>query len=396
MTDPNKRPIETGSSGIITGAAKHDPFSISMDESDKNVEPKSAEAPLTEPYVPVSTKANNHGESDEVTGVENVSYDVVTNAGAPVNPTTKQQAQHQALSLASTQDSNPAGYDASNYAELIEQLQQRMAAIKPLSEEDLKKLRRRQAAQKMIAGISDLGRAIANIYYTSQYAPNAYSENSGLSEKLQARFDKAKAERDANDDRFLNYALQLGKARDAVEALRGKERQQNISLQLKMNEDARRQAKAKHDAEMADIDLQIRMGKLDYEGARARKAAAEARLAEAYAEHADERVMSEINRNNRANRGGSRGGSSRGGNYQIRRRKPDGTYEIRNGFRSAAEARNYVGTHSDEGWEYATTSVRTERTDAYGDTTVTVRNESSTPTSNTDGNKSNEHFNIGW
>lgn len=285
------------------------------------------------------------------------------------------------------------GYNASSYAELIEQLQEHMKAIKPLSDEDLKRIRRKQRAEGIVSGIADAARAISSLAFASQYAPNMYNLKGGMSAKAQERFDKAKAQRQADDDRYMNYALQLARARDAVDTARDRRHQQNIALQLKVNEDARRQAKAEHDAEMADIDLQIRMGKLDYEGARARKAAAEARLAEAYAEHADERVMSEINRNNRANRGGSRGGS---GNYQIRRRKADGTYDIRDGFRSAAEARNYVGTHSDEGWEYATTSVRTERTDAYGDTTVTVRNESSTATPGTDGNNSNEHFNIGW
>lgn len=320
------------------------------EETTTPVWPPTSTAP-TVPYTPAPATQDNDDDTDEETGVENVRYDKVTNASAPVNPTTPQQAQQQALSLVSSQHSDPAGYSASNYAELIEQLQQRMADIKPLTKEEIEKKKRQQRTEGIISGIADAAQAISNLFFTSQYAPNMYNPNEGMSAKAQARFDKAKAQRDADDDRYMNYALQLGRARDAVDALRGKERQQNIALQLKVNEDARRQAKAEHDAEMADIDLQIRMGKLDYEGARARKEAANARLAEAYAEHADERVMSEINRNNRANRGGSRGGSGRPGEHIVK--FPDGHTET---FHSESAARNNAATR---GGTYITTPTTT-------------------------------------
>lgn len=364
------------------------------DETTTPVWPPTSAAPAV-PYTPAPATQNNDDDNEETTGVENVRYDSVTKTGAPANPTTPEQAQHQALSLVPAQYDDGERYSASNYAELIEQLQQRMSEIRPLTKEEIEKKKRQQRTEGIISGISDAAQAISNLVFTTQYAPDMYNPKEGMSAKAQERFDKARAQRDADDNRYMNYALQLGRARDAVDALRGKERQQNIALQLKVNEDARRQAKAEYDAEMADIDLQIRMEKLGYEGARARKEAAEARLAAAYAEHADEKVISEINRNNRANRGGSRGGN--GSNYRIRRRKPDGSYEIRDGFRNAGEAKNYVGTHSDEGWEFVTTPVRTEHIDVYGDKTVTVKDESSAPTtSGTDGNNSNEHFNIGW
>lgn len=321
------------------------------------------------PATPAPTPAE---EDDESTGVENVGYGAVTNFRAPINPSTRQGAQREALTVST----DGAGYSASNYAELIEQLQQRMDGIKPLTKEERKKLERKQRTEGIISGIADAATAMSNLFFTTQYAPNMYNAKEGMSAKARERFDKAKAQRDADDDRYMKYALQLGKARDAVDAMRDRRQQQGIQLQLKLNDDARRQAKAQHDAAAADIDLQMRAGRLTYEEARARKAAADARLAEAYAEHADEKVIAEINRANHANQGRSRGGSH--SNFRIRRRKPDGTYEIRDGFRSAAEARNYVGTHSDEGWEYATTPVRTERTDALEDRTVTVRDESST------------------
>ena len=301
------------------------------------------------PYAAAAATDNGGDEEDKETGIENVRYDKVTNAGLPVNPATPQEARHRALSVVpSGIPVSSEGYSASNYGELIEQLQQRMSEIKPLSKKDREKLKRRERTSGIISGIADAAQAISNLFFTSQYAPNMYNPKEGMSAKAQARFDKAKAQREADDDRYMNYALQLGRARDAVDALRGKERQQDIALQLKVNEDARRQAKAEHDAEMADIDLQIRMGRLGYEDARVRKTAAEARLAEAYAEHADERVMSEINRNNRANLGGD---SGRPGEHIVE--FPDGHTET---FHSESAARNNAATR---GGTYITTPTTT-------------------------------------
>lgn len=296
------------------------------------------------------------------------------NLGSTATVTPSTPSTPAAESLVSAQPTDGDGYSASNYAELIEQLQQRMDGVKPLTKEEKEKLKRKQRTEGIISGIADAATAISNLFFTTQYAPNMYNAKEGMSAKARERFDKAKAQRDADDDRYMKYALQLGRARDAVDAMRSKERQQNIALQLKVNEDARRQAKAEHDAEMADIDLQIRMGRLTYEEARARREDANARLAEAYAEHADERVMSEINRNNRANTGGSRSGG-RQGQYTVSRRNPTtGEVEYRSGFTSEAAARNFATTYASEGWTYSTTPAvttnRSTHTDRRGRTST--------------------------
>lgn len=258
-------------------------------------------------------------------------------------------------------------FDGNTYDEAIQWLDKQIGGHQPMSAEDLKKLRRRQAAQRMMAGISDMGRAIANMYYTSQYAPNAYTENSGLSERLQARFDKEKADRDADDGRALNYVLTKHKLLTAKKDAERKEQQQNITLQLKMNEDARRQAKAEYDAQMADIDLQIKLGKLGYEEARQRQAAAKATLQEAYAAHADEIVMSEIGKNNRANTGSGRGGSSKPAEYVVQ--FPDGHTEK---FHSEAAARNNAAARGGTYITTPTTSTNTTTSqDVYGPKTRT-------------------------
>jgi len=111
--------------------------------------------------------------------------------------------------------SMPAQYTASSYAELIPQLEKRMNEYKPLSEDDLKKLRRRQKAEGIISGISDAVQSVANLVFTHHYAPNMYNPKEGMSAKAKERFDKEKAQREADADKFLNYALTIGKLKDA-------------------------------------------------------------------------------------------------------------------------------------------------------------------------------------
>lgn len=109
----------------------------------------------------------------------------------------------------------PAEYTASSYEELIPQLEKRMAEFKPLSEEELKKLRRKQKIEGIISGVSDAAQSVANLIFTHHYAPNMYNPKEGMSAKAKERFDKEKAQRDADADKYLQYALTIGKMKDA-------------------------------------------------------------------------------------------------------------------------------------------------------------------------------------
>ena len=109
----------------------------------------------------------------------------------------------------------PAEYSASSYEELIPQLEKRMAEFKPLSEEELKKLRRKQKIEGIISGVSDAAQSVANLIFTHHYAPNMYNPKEGMSAKAKERFDKEKAQREADADKYLQYALTIGKMKDA-------------------------------------------------------------------------------------------------------------------------------------------------------------------------------------
>ena len=80
-----------------------------------------------------------------------------------------------------------------------------------------------ERTQAMIGGIADMGRALSNLYFTTQHAPNAY-EN-GMSEKMRERMEKAKAQRAKDRDAWMNYVLQKGKIEESEKALALKKKQ---------------------------------------------------------------------------------------------------------------------------------------------------------------------------
>ena len=182
-----------------------------------------------------TTAAAVSDDDDELTGVENVRYGTVTNHGAAVKPATPALAQRQALTSGSTSrfggdvEELEDEDEVNNYEELIAMLKRRMEAKKPLTPEEEARLKRRERTQGMIAGISDMAQALSNLFFTSQYAPDMYDPKEGMGAKAQERFDKAKAQREADDAEYLNYALQLGRARDAVAAVRERKEQQRAA-----------------------------------------------------------------------------------------------------------------------------------------------------------------------
>lgn len=108
-----------------------------------------------------------------------------------------------------------SGFQGSNYAELEDFIKGQMADVKAETPEERRKRERREKWEGVINGIADMGMALGNLYFTSQYAPNAYNGQNSMSEKYRQRLDKAKADREKNRDAYINYALTLGKLKDA-------------------------------------------------------------------------------------------------------------------------------------------------------------------------------------
>ena len=97
---------------------------------------------------------------------------------------------------------------------------------------------KRDHVREAIGGIGDVASALAKLHYTTQYAPYVPSEN--LSEKARQRYEKAKANRDANLDQWMHYVLNVaGKKQAAEQAERNRQdrlAQQRAAAEAKAKE----------------------------------------------------------------------------------------------------------------------------------------------------------------
>lgn len=111
-----------------------------------------------------------------------------------------------------------------------------------MSEEDLKKLRKKQRAVGIISSVADAAQAISNLAFTTKYAPNMYDAKEGMSAKAKERFEKEKAERQAENDKYFNYAMTLGKLKDADKerGLQAWQMEQSLARQDRAYDDGRK------------------------------------------------------------------------------------------------------------------------------------------------------------
>ena len=109
-----------------------------------------------------------------------------------------------------TPDSHKAdliGYD--NQIDILKKAQADYASANE-TEEERKKREKIEKSKRVIAAVGDGIRALSNLYFTSQYAPNMYNPDDTQLAKVDARQEKLKAEREANRDKYLNYSLRIG------------------------------------------------------------------------------------------------------------------------------------------------------------------------------------------
>lgn len=129
--------------------------------------------------------------------------------GAAAVDATKDLANQAALSSAAEQQEEGKRY----YEELLNLAKGQANAKAQEAVEE-----KRNAA---IGGIADMGRALANLYFTTKGAPNAYEHaKESMGEKSRERYERARAQRDANRAAYINYALNIGKMKDAREQAR--------------------------------------------------------------------------------------------------------------------------------------------------------------------------------
>ena len=184
---------------------------------------------------------------------------------------------------------------------------------KPPTQEELEKERKKQRREQIFASIGDGISALSNLYFTTQYAPNMYSGRNTASQRVKDRWDKLAAERNANMTAYINGLM---RARQADDTYNDNERawQRQLGLDKIKQErdkaaDARAEAKEKRDAEMHDLNKQLRNNQITQAEYEAKKAEVEVR----YAPQLEE---SKIGRNRAA--AGASNASARASNSRAR------------------------------------------------------------------------------
>lgn len=192
------------------------------------------------------------------------------------------------------------------YTEMFQQ----MSPYKPPTPEELEKERKKQKREAIFAAIGEGISAMSNLYFTTQYAPNAFDPSKGMAATTKARFDQLKKDREDNQRQYMDGFMRAMKwdaddARDERNWSHTIERER-VTDHYKEAADARAQAKADRDAAMAQLRMDLMQGKINQQEAAAEAKRIEADYAEAY-------WQSRINKNNyrRPIGSGSRGGGTK-------------------------------------------------------------------------------------
>ncbi len=128
------------------------------------------------------------------------------NEQTPEAPATSQESTTSPMS----EQEEVMGYD-----EQIAALKAAAAAVNQETPEQKKKRERMEKSKKVIAATVDGLSALSNLFFTTQYAPNAYNSQSSHLGKVNERIEALKAERQADADRYNNYMLRLGDTQNA-------------------------------------------------------------------------------------------------------------------------------------------------------------------------------------
>lgn len=314
--------------------------------------------------------------TDEPTGVENVSYDTVTAQGAPNNPRNAAEVvERGVVNVANPQTSTDVEQvtpvDAQQTAPegkklSYEEMFQQMSPYKPPTPEELEKERKKQKREAIFAAIGEGISAMSNLFFTTQYAPNAFDPSKGMAATTKARFDQLKKDREDNQRQYMDGFMRAMKwdaddARDERNWNHTIERER-VTDHYKEAADARAQAKADRDAAMAQLIIDQQ------------EAAAEAKRIEA--DYAEAYWQSRINKNNyrRPIGSGSRGGGGKAPEYPWY--DSDGNLHYASTYEAMRQNALNHGT-----WSEATQQSTTEREqkDRRGNTKGTTSSTTTKP-----------------
>lgn len=215
--------------------------------------------------------------NEEVTAKEEAQTPKQNNAPTASQPAQPAETSQPASTTSATPDhkADLIGYDTQ--INILKRAREAYAKANE-TEEERKKREKREKSKRIIAAVGDGIRALSNLYFTSQYAPNMYNPNDSQLAKEDARQEKLKAEREANRDKYLNYSLRIGnlenertsalrEMEERAERLRlarekGKREQEEHQWLADVQPDKKRKVKGEADA--AESIAKARKAEADY------------------------------------------------------------------------------------------------------------------------------------
>lgn len=97
-----------------------------------------------------------------------------------------------------------------SYVDMYKQLN----PYQPPTQEELEKERKKEKREKLFASIGDTISALANLYFTTQYAPNMYKHENSQSDKVKSKWDKLREDRDAQMNAYIKNLMAAQQADD--------------------------------------------------------------------------------------------------------------------------------------------------------------------------------------
>lgn len=158
------------------------------------------------PLIDFRTYANPDVESG---GGGTVRTPASGNTPAPTTPTTPTTPSTPSTPATSTETPKKK----LSYMEMFQQ----MNPYTPPTPEEVEKEKRKQKQKQIFAAIGDGISAMANIYFTTQYAPNMWDAENSMSKKTRERWEKAQKEKEANQRAYMEGYLRAAAMDDANE-----------------------------------------------------------------------------------------------------------------------------------------------------------------------------------
>ena len=164
-----------------------------------------------------------------------------------------------------------AAYDRS-----IRMLEEAAAKVTPESDEQRRARERRERSRKIVSAVGDGVAALANLFFTSRYAPNMYKPELSQLGALNKRLEQERAARRENNEKYLNFVLKgAGMQAEKAKTLRELQAQQE-KLRIAREAAEREAEKHKWEKDLQEDRRREQSGKADKVAAEAETARVEA------------------------------------------------------------------------------------------------------------------------